>query len=105
MNPTKSPGTDNLTGKFLKEGEQELAKPITELINLSISLSSFPDDCKIAKLNPIYKKEDNTNPKSYKPISLLPLTSDGAVIIYDRDGGGRDMGQGLEENTVSEEGL
>ena len=37
INPTKSVGTDNLAVKFLKEGEQVLAKPITESINLSIS--------------------------------------------------------------------
>ena len=60
-------------GKFLKEGEQVLAKPITELINLSIS--SFSDDCKIAELKPIHKKEDKTNPKHYRPTFLLPLIS------------------------------
>ena len=75
LNPHKSAGIDNLTGKFQKEGAQVLASPITNLINLSISLSSFPDDCKIAKLKPLYKKEANTKPKNYRPISLLPLIS------------------------------
>ena len=45
------------------------------MCNLSISLSSFPDDCKIAKLKPLYKKEAKTKPKNYRPISLLPLIS------------------------------
>ena len=75
LNPHKSAGIDNLTGKFLKEGAPVLASPITNLINLSISLSSFPDDCKIAKLKPLYKKEAKTKPKNYRPISLLPLIS------------------------------
>ena len=75
LNPHKSAGIDNLTGKFLKEGAPVLAAPITNLINLSISLSSFPDDCKIAKLKPLYKKEAKTKPKNYRPISLLPLIS------------------------------
>ena len=75
LNPHKSAGIDNLTGKFLKEGGPVLASPITNLINLSISLSSFPDDCKIAKLKPLYKKEAKTKPKNYRPISLLPLIS------------------------------
>ena len=75
LNPQKSAGIDNLTGKFLKEGAPVLASPITNLINLSISLSSFPDDCKIAKLKPLYKKEAKTKPKNYQPISLLPLIS------------------------------
>ena len=73
LNPSKSAGIDNLTGKFLKEGASVLASPITDLINLSISLSSFPDDCKIAKLKPLYKKDAKTKPKNYRPISLLPL--------------------------------
>ena len=72
MNPTKSSSIDNLGRKFLREG---LAKPITELINLSISLSSFPDACKIGKLKPIFKKQNKTNLKEYSPISLLPLIS------------------------------
>ena len=75
LNPHKSAGIDSLTGKFLKEGAPVLAAPITNLINLSISLSSFPDDCKIAKLKPLYKKEAKTKPKNYRPISLLPLIS------------------------------
>ena len=45
------------------------------MCNLSISLSSFPDDCKIDKLKPLYKKEAKTKPKNYRPISLLPLIS------------------------------
>ena len=75
LNPAKSAGLDNLTGKFLKEGAPVLASPITDLVNLSISLSLFPDDCKIAKLKPLYKKEAKTKPKNYWPISLLPLLS------------------------------
>ena len=75
LNPSKSAGIDNLTGKFLKEGVPVLASPITDLINLSISLSSFPDDCKIAKLKPLYKKDTKTKPKNYRPVSLLPLIS------------------------------
>ena len=75
LNPAKSAGIDNLTGKFLKEGAPVLASPITDLVNLSISLSLFPDDCKIAKLKPLYKKEAKTKPKNYWLISLLPLLS------------------------------
>ena len=75
LNPAKSAGIDNLTGKFLKEGAPVLASPITDLVNLSISLSLFPDDCKIAKLKPLYKREAKTKPKNYRPISLLPLLS------------------------------
>ena len=45
------------------------------MCNLSISLSTFPGKCKIAKLKPLYKKGSTTEPKNYWPISLLPLIS------------------------------
>ena len=75
INPTKAVGIDNLSGRFLKDGAPVLSKPITQLCNLSIKLSVFPDDCKIAKLKPLYKKGSNVDPKNYRPISLLPLVS------------------------------
>ena len=75
VNLSKSAGLDNLAGKFLKEGVHALALHITDFCNLSVSLSSFPDDCKIAKLKPLYKKETKTKPKNYRPIPLLPLIS------------------------------
>ena len=46
-----------------------------QLFNLSISLSTVPDKSKIAKLKPLYKKGSKTEPKNYRPISLLPLVS------------------------------
>ena len=75
LNPSKSAGLDNIAGKFLKEGASILASPLTDLCNLSTSLSSFPDECKVAKLKPLYKIETKTKPKNYRPISLLPLIS------------------------------
>ena len=52
-----------------------LALPLRNIINLSIKLSTFPEECKIAKLKPIFKKGARTDPKNYRPISLLPLVS------------------------------
>jgi hypothetical protein len=72
---SKAPGLDNITGIFLKDGADVLCKPIIQLCNLSIYLSTFPSDCKVAKLKPLYKKGSKTDPKNYRPISLLPLLS------------------------------
>ena len=46
MNIDKAAGIDNLSGKILKDGANILAKPISELCNLSIKYS-FPTDCEI----------------------------------------------------------
>ena len=48
LNPSKAAGIDNLSGKFLKDGAHVLARPISQLCNLSITLNSFPRNCKIA---------------------------------------------------------
>ena len=71
----KAAGLDSLSGRFLKEGEKFLVKPISDLCNFSINSNKFPDSCKVAKLRPLYKKCSLTQPCNYRPISLLPLIS------------------------------
>ena len=51
---SKTPGIDDLSGIFLKDGASLLATPITQLCNLSISSDRFPDACKIPKLKPLF---------------------------------------------------
>ena len=72
---TKAAGLDQISGKFLKDGAQILAKPISELFNLSMALGNFPDACKIIKVKPLFKKGSKTDPSNYRPIFLLPLLS------------------------------
>ena len=55
-NVNKAAGIDNVSGKFLKDGADVLGIPITQICNLSIKLSHFPKDCKVAKLKPCTKK-------------------------------------------------
>ena len=50
LDVSKAPGIDEIPSRFLKDGAEILAKPISDIINLSIKLSNFPDKCKIAKL-------------------------------------------------------
>ena len=76
MITNKAIGIDNLFGRFLKDGSKVfIATPIVQIYNLSIKLSAVPDECKIAKLKPLYKKGKKTDPKNYIPISLLPVVS------------------------------
>ena len=56
LKTNKATGIDNLWGRFLKHGSKFLATPIAQICNLSIKLSTVPDECKIAKLKPLYKK-------------------------------------------------
>ena len=61
----KAIGIDNLSGKFLKDGAEILAKPLSEICNLSITSGTFPNACKVAKLISIFKKGKKTDPSIY----------------------------------------
>ncbi len=43
------------------------------IVNQTLHTGIFPDKLKMAKMNPIYKKDENTQFTNYRPISLLPL--------------------------------
>ena len=72
---TKAAGIDQIKGKFLEDGARSLGKPVSELCNLSITLGSFPDACKIAKVKPLCKKGSKTDQPNYRSLPLLPLLS------------------------------
>ena len=72
---SKAPDIDNLSGIFLKDGASLITTPITQLCNLSISSSGFPDTCKIAKPKQLFKKGSKADLKNYRPISQLPRMS------------------------------
>jgi len=45
------------------------------LVNQSLTTGIFPQDLKIAKIRPVYKKNDDTLLDNYRPISILPSIS------------------------------
>ena len=71
----KAASMDQIPAKVLKGAVDVLAYSLPKIINLSVKLSVFPEECKIAKLKPLFKKGRKTYPKNYRPISLLPLVS------------------------------
>ena len=95
INISKAAGIDSISGRFLKDGASKLAIPVMQLFNLSIALSTVPDNCKIAKLKPLFKKGSKTDPKNYRPISLLPLVSK----IFERAAHDQ-LQEFLEENKI-----
>ena len=75
IDTSKATGIDQIPAKFLKDAAPVISVHITKIINLSIKTETFPSECKIAKLKPLYKKGAKTEPENYRPISLLPLIS------------------------------
>ena len=74
LDASKAAGMDQIPAKFIRDGAEELALSLKKIINLSTKLPTFPEECKLAKLKPIFKNGARTDPKN-RPISLLPLVS------------------------------
>ena len=82
---SKASDTDNLSGKFLEDRAEILAKPISEICNLSGISKNFPNACKVPNLKRIFRKCKRIDPYNYRPISLFPLIS--AILerfLYDQ---------------------
>lgn len=69
----KAPGFDNISITVVKSVIHILCIPLTHIYNLCIANGSYPEKWKIAKVVFIYKNSDRTNPKNYRPISLLSI--------------------------------
>ena len=75
LRPKSSTGCDNISTKLLKEIENVVSRPLSIIINQSLCTGIFPDKLKIAKVIPLYKKDDNKLFGNYRPISLLSSIS------------------------------
>ena len=72
---SKSTGTDFIDTYIVKLIANDLVAPLTHIVNLSISSSTFPRSWKHAKVVPLLKKGDPLLPKNYRPVALLPIFS------------------------------
>ena len=61
--------------KLLKILKAPLLSPLTIIINQMLNTGIFPNNLKVAKIIPIYKKDDQFIFDNYRPISLLPVMS------------------------------
>ena len=75
LRPKSSAGSDNISTKLLKEIENVVSRPLSIIINQSLCTGIFPDKLKIAKVIPLYKKDDNKSFGNYRRISLLSSIS------------------------------
>ena len=75
LKPKNSSGHDNISLILLKASINSIAKPLTCIINQSLKTGRFPSKLKVAKIIPIFKKDDEHDFNNYRPISLLPSIS------------------------------
>ena len=72
---TKALGLDGITARLLKDAAPVIAKPITYLVNLTISTGLIPAEWKDARVTPIFKSGARNDVNNYQPISVLPPVS------------------------------
>ena len=85
MGSRKSAGHDNIRADLIKCVASEIAKPLSIIFNASLSSGIFPDELKVAKVVPIYKKDNPQEFGNYRPVSVLPCISKILErIVYNR---------------------
>ena len=75
LNVKKSTGPFGIPVFLLKKIKAFFSYWLSELVNLSFETGIFPDVLKIAKVNPLHKKESKIDHHNYRPISLLSVIS------------------------------
>jgi hypothetical protein len=75
-----SKDSDFLSNNFVKKIINEIAEPLSHVLNCSLNNGEVPIQLKTAKVIPIFKlkkalKDEHLNPLFYRPISLLPIFS------------------------------
>ena len=75
MTNNKLTGRDNISPCLLKLALPYIVEPLTYIYNLSIQKNVFPTVLKKAKVIPLPKVKDLSEPNNFRPISILPLLS------------------------------
>jgi len=72
---SKASGLDGIPASILKNHSHCLAHSLSAICNESLTSGIFPLPFKVARVRPIHKKGDPTDPRNYRPVSILPLAS------------------------------
>ncbi|KAG6460286.1 hypothetical protein O3G_MSEX011890 [Manduca sexta] len=75
LDVSKGPGPDGIPPLFIKMTWKYLTMPLKIIFEKSIQSSTFPSMWKSANVVPIYKKQDKSNIRNYRPVSILSLFS------------------------------
>ena len=75
LDQSKATGLDGLGPKIFRLALNSLSQIIAILINVSIHTGQFPNEMKCAKVFPIFKGGDKSDPSNYRPISILSTIS------------------------------
>ena len=70
-----STGNDQISAKYLKLSADIIASSLTHILNSFISMSSFSEAWKVARVSPIPEVESPVESYHYRPMAILPAIS------------------------------
>ncbi|CAB4007131.1 Hypothetical predicted protein, partial [Paramuricea clavata] len=71
----KAKGVDSINIHLLQVGCNEVLPSLLYIYNTSITSGIFPDQWKISKITPVFKKGSRQNKDNYRPIAVLSVLS------------------------------
>ena len=80
LNPKKATGPDSIPIKIIKVASKIIDSHLTNAINEDLDIDNYSDSGKIASVKPLYKKDERSKIKNYRPVSILNAFSK----IYER---------------------
>ena len=75
LSSNKATRIDKISCKIIKIAAPAIADSLTYIFNQAITLSTFPDQWKVARVTSLYKSGPRNIPGNYRPISVLPKIS------------------------------
>ena len=75
MPSNKSSGPDKVNMRVIKDVLPVILGPLTDIINTSLTTSTFPDYWKEAEVIPLLKEGDHEQASNNRPLSLLKVVS------------------------------
>ena len=72
---SKATGLDGIPKRALKCCGEVITPSLTFIFNFSAITKMFPDDLKVAKVAPVFKKGKRDDLGNYRPISVLPTVA------------------------------
>ena len=80
LNSDKATGPDSIPVKFIKMSANVIDSHLANIINEDIDLNCYSENAKTANVRPIFREDERTKVKNYRPVSLLNIFSK----IYER---------------------
>ena len=73
LKSNKATGPDGISQKRLKSASHAVSSHLTSLFRWSIHQETVYEGWKLARVSPIFKKDDSTDPGNYRPVSILSV--------------------------------